>query len=104
MLRTAGLVVLLLMLPSCIAAIGNKATGWGETPTSALPVLREKVDVLSRIVALRQQQFDEVKSLVSAGRAGSVEALEAEIKLSEAKLRLLEARTEVQAVEARARD
>jgi len=104
MLRTAAVVVLLLSLPSCIAAIGNKGNGWGEVPTSALPMLREKVDVLSRVVALRQQQFDDVKSLVAASRAGSVEAAEAEIKLAEAKLRLLEARAEVQAVESRSRD
>ena len=104
MLRTAGLVVLLLMLPSCIAAIGNKATGWSELPTSALPIVREKVDALRRIVALRQQQFEEARARHGAGQASSTEVAAAEIELSEANIRLLDARVELQALEARARD
>ena len=104
MLRTACLGVLLLVLPSCIAAIGNEATGWNEMPTTALPMMREKVDVLNRIVAMRQRRLDDARSLIQAGRGGQAEVDAADIELAEAQLRLIEARAQVQALEARSRD
>ena len=101
MLRYAVAVVLLLSLPSCIAAIGNKGVGWDEVPTSALPLVREKVDALKRIVDLRQQNLDNQRTLHESGRGDAASVAEVEIALQEAKIRLLDARAELQALEGR---
>jgi hypothetical protein len=104
MLRHAVAVVLLLSLPSCIAAIGNKGVGWDEVPASALPLVRDKVDALKRIVDLRQQQLDNQRTALEAGRGDATTVAGAEIELQEAKIRLLDARVELQALEGRTRD
>jgi len=104
MLRHAVAIVLLLSLPSCIAAIGNKGVGWDDLPASALPLVREKVDALKRIVDLRQQHLDNQRTLFEAARGDGTSVAEAEIALQEAKIRLLDARAGLQVLEERTRD
>lgn len=96
MLRTSAVVCLLLVLPSCIAAIGNTSTSASRVP-GGVPVLRARVDLARRVVELRQLRLDDVRTLAAAGRADATSVVEAEIALEEARIRLLEAEAELAA-------
>lgn len=97
-------VLLLLTLPSCIAAIGNRGGIYDSASTSSLPLLREKVAALRRIVELQKEKAGDLRSLHEAGRADASSVADAEIALEEANIRLLDCRAELQALEARKRD
>jgi hypothetical protein len=103
-MRTLAPLFLLLVLPACVAAIGN--TGFGPHSWSCAPasMLQERVAAASRIVELRQRQLDDVRELQRAGRSGPDAAFAAEILLEEAKLRMIECRLDLAAAEAREPD
>ena len=44
----------LLLLPACVFAVGNSATGTPALPDSTAPLLEEKVQAAERVVALRE--------------------------------------------------
>jgi len=92
-------VLLLLCLPSCVAAIGNRGVS-SFTPTRAsVPLLQEKIEGARRIVALRQRRVDELESRRAAGQVEVSAVIDAEIALEQAKLDLLDLRIALQGVE-----
>ena len=101
---SSSLALLLLILPSCVAAIGNSATGVPSLPRSTEPLLAEKVQAAERVVTLREQKLDVLRSLRESGRAGDAEMVDAEIELQESKIRLLQLRAELQAMKQRDSD
>jgi hypothetical protein len=104
MIRTACILALCLALPGCVAAIGNRGYGPVSYPPSTMPLLQERVDAARRIVELRQRQLDELRRVGEAGGVSTTTVVEAEIAVEEARLRLLECRAELSAVEARRKD
>lgn len=94
-----AVVSLLLLLPltSCIAAIGNSGGETRARTPAARAIAREKVAAAEKVVALRQQQVDNLRLLNNSGRADAAAVTEAEIQLEEARLRLLDFRAEVAA-------
>ncbi len=98
---SSSLALLLLILPSCVAAIGNSATGVPSLPRSTEPLLAEKVQAAERVVVLREQKLDQVRGLANAAAAPSIDVVDAEIELQEAKIRLLQLRAELQAMKQR---
>jgi hypothetical protein len=99
MLKPAVSVLLLLCLPACVAAIGNKGATWNSLPASAKPLLQEKIEAARRIVELRQQRLDSLRSAQQAGRVDEATVAEAEIAVEEARIRLLDCRAQLQALE-----
>ena len=99
-MRTVVLAAFLLILPSCVAAIGNTGFGSHAYSKDAAPMLRERVAAATRIVELRQQQLAAAREQLQAGR--NAEAVVAsEILLEEAKLQLIACRLDLAAAEAR---
>jgi outer membrane protein TolC len=87
------------VLPGCVAAIGNSGYGFRAYPPSTASILRERVDSANRIVELRQRRLDELRVQSQSGAATTSSVTEAEILLEEARLRLLECRAELRATE-----
>jgi hypothetical protein len=87
----------LLPLTGCIAAIGNRGTQVRELNPAERAICREKIDAAERIVALRQQQVDDLRALHESGRTDQGKLQEAAIQLEEARLRLLDLRAELAA-------
>lgn len=94
-----SLLPLLFLLPltSCIAAIGNRGSTTPDLNPATRAICLEKIAAAERIVALRQQQVDNLRSLTQAGRGDQNQLQEAEIQLEEARLRLLDYRAELAA-------
>ncbi|MCU0866928.1 MAG: hypothetical protein MUC36_24345 [Planctomycetes bacterium] len=90
-------VLFLLPLSGCIAAIGNRGTQARELNPATRTIVREKIAAAERIVALRQQQVDQLRELNRAGQGSASSLTEAEIQFEEARLRLLELRAELAA-------
>jgi hypothetical protein len=95
--RALASLLLLLSLTSCIAAIGNSGGEARARTPAARAIAREKVAAAEKVVALRQQQIDNLRMLNNSGRADAAALTEAEIQLEEARLRLLDLRAEVAA-------
>lgn len=103
-MRHLRLALLFLVLPGCVAAIGNTGYGLHSYPPASAPLLQERVATANRIVELRQRRLDDLRSLSAAGRADSAAVGEAEIQLEEAKMRLIECRIDLSAAEAKKKD
>jgi hypothetical protein len=95
---------LFLFLPGCVAAIGNTGYGPHHYPPSTAPILQEQVTAANRVVELRQRRLDTLRQLNAAGTADAAALLEAEIQVEEARIRLLECRAELSAVESKKKD
>lgn len=91
--------LLLPTLPGCVAAIGNSGGGWRDMPATAKPLLQEKVEAARRIVELQQRKLDELRNRHAAGAVAADAVVDAEIAVEEARLRLLDCRAELQAME-----
>ena len=98
MLRVAT-VLLLLSLPSCVAAIGNRGVSPFPASKASVPLLQEKIEGARRIVALRQRRVDELEARRTAGQVEVSAVIDAEIALEQAKLDLLDLRIALQGVE-----
>lgn len=98
-MKLKSLLPLLLLLPlsGCIAAIGNRGSQAHELNPATRAIVREKITAAERIVALRQQNVDNLRQLHQAGRGDGNQLVEAEIQLEEARLRLLDLRAELAA-------
>jgi hypothetical protein len=103
-MRAIVLVPLLLVLPGCVAAIGNTGYGLHAYPSAAAPLLQERVAAATRIVELRQRQLDTLRDLFQNGRTGGDAVIAVEVELEEAKLRLCECRIDLNAAEAKKND
>lgn len=99
-MRTVVLAAFLLVLPGCVAAIGNTGFGPHSYSKEAAPLLRERVAAATRIVELRQQELAAAREQLKAGRSAEA-AVAAEILLEEAKLQLIACRIDLAAAEAR---
>lgn len=103
MLRIAT-VLLLLVLPSCVAAIGNTGLSGFTSSPAAVPLLQQKVEGARRIVALRQRRFDELETRRAAGQVELGTVLDAEIALEQAKLDLLDLQIALQGAQQKDKD
>lgn len=101
MTKSLAAVLLLLTLPGCVAAIGNKGGAFRDLPASARPLLQERVEAARRIMELRQQHVDQMKVQQQSGRIDQVTVNAAEIAVEEARIKWLEYRAELQALEVR---
>ena len=99
-----ALAIPFLFLTSCVAAIGNKGYTSFDLPKSTAPFLEEKVDVARRVVQLRKRKYERMRMQIDSGRGSPVDALEAEIEVEEARIRLLQFRAELEAVLSRKDD
>lgn len=99
MIRALVVAASLLALPACVAAIGNKGYRYGTMPAASRALLEERVESARRVVELRQRRLDELRLQSEAGRVGADELAEAEIQVEEARIRLLQFRAELLAVE-----
>lgn len=99
MTTTKSLTTLLFLLPltGCIAAIGNTGTEARAATPALRAISREKLEVAARIVTLCERQRDELRVLHDAGRGDARAVVEAEIRLEEARLRVLDLRAEAAA-------
>ena len=103
-LLSVPLAASLLLLPACVAAIGNSASGVPSLPRSTEPLLAEKVQAAERIVTLREQKLDQLRAQAEGGRVSEDQVLDAQIALQEAKIRQLQLRAELAALRARQGD
>jgi hypothetical protein len=94
-------VAFLLVLPSCVAAIGNTGMSPFSNSPAAVPLLQQKVEGARKIVALRQRRFDELETRRAAGQVELGAVLDAEIALEEAKLALLDLQMTLQSAQKR---
>jgi hypothetical protein len=98
-MRHAFLLALFLVVPGCVAAIGNTGFGPHQYPPATAPLLQERVTAATRVVELRQRRLDALRQQSAAGTADTATLIEAEIQVEEARIRLLECRAELSAVE-----
>lgn len=91
--------LLLLTLPSCVAAIGNRGSTWNTLPASARPLMQEKVEAARRVVELCQRKCDALKAQHESGQVDMHTLTDAEIAVEEARIRLLDCRATLQAME-----
>jgi len=103
-MRTVVLALLFLTLPGCVAAIGNTGYGLHAYPSTAAPLLQERVSAANRIVELRQRQLDTMRDQAQSGKVGADAVIAAEIELEEAKLHLVECRIDLSAAEGKKKE
>lgn len=97
-------VLLLLTLPSCVAAIGNTGLSGFSSSPAAVPMLQQKVEGARKIVALRQRRFDELETRRAAGQVELGTVLDAEIALEQAKMDLLDLQIALQGAQQKDKD
>lgn len=96
-LLASVLLTSLLTLPSCVAAIGNSGYGGVYNTKMARSLLEQRVTSAQRIVELRQQNLDDLRTRSAAGQIENRTVIEAEIALEEARMALLDCRAQLDA-------
>lgn len=84
-----------LTLPGCVAAIGN--TGYAGSWPRSRALLEQRTASAQRIVDLRQQRLDELRTLQAAGRGDASITITAEIELEESRMVLLDCKAQLEA-------
>ena len=98
MIRSLGACVLLLVLPSCVAALGNTTYGAGITQSS-LPDLRDRQAAADRVVAICERKLALLRAQSEAGRTSELDIADAEIAVEKARIQAIEFRTQLRSVE-----
>lgn len=102
-LRVA-LLALVVSLPSCVAAIGNRGGGGGGMTAESLPFLEERIHSAERILQIRERALDQLQNEFEAGRASTAQMAEAQVAVEEARIRLSLFRAEAAGLRGRGKD